>query len=84
MDEDEGLAQEAVVRQRGDMQNGYSVAEATQGSALAVARLYDLKDRKDVVEKPADPPAKRMQEAKTQPNGEGTSAWTSTALPRTS
>ena len=83
----EELAQEAVVLQRGYLDNGYSLSEATQRAATAVAKLHDLRDRKAVVEKPATPPAKRVLDAKTQqkvakattappplagkPNGEG-------------
>src|SRR5690606_25700345 len=50
----EELAQEAVVLQRGYMQNGYTVAEATQRAATAVAKLHGLQDRKAPAEKPAD------------------------------
>lgn len=64
---DEELAQEAVVLQRGYLDNGYSLSEATQRAATAVAKLYALEDRKAVAAKPAEPPpAKRVLDAKTQ------------------
>src|SRR5690606_2427308 len=47
-------------------QNGYTLAEATQRAATAVAKLHGLQDRKAAAEKPADPPAKRVQKAKAQ------------------
>src|SRR5690606_36507706 len=62
----EELAQEAVILQRGYMQNGHTAAEATQRAATAIAKLHGLQDRKVAAEKPADSPAKRVLDAKTQ------------------
>lgn len=43
---DEDLSQEAVDLQRGYLNRGYSLTEATVKAAEAVAKLYDLEDRK--------------------------------------
>src|SRR5690606_12577221 len=61
----EDIAAEAVLLQRGYMQNGYTLAEATQRAATAVAKLHGLQDRKAAAEKPATLQAKGVHEAKT-------------------
>lgn len=62
---DEELGAESVELQRSYLNRGYSLAEATRKAGEAVAKLYDLQDRR--AEQPSAKPAseKRAQQAKT-------------------
>lgn len=62
----EELGTESVELQRSYLNRGYTLAEATRKAAEAVAKLYDLDDRTAEKSAPKAPPAKKIQQAKTQ------------------
>ena len=63
---DEELGAESVELQRSYLNRGYSLAEATRKAGEAVAKLYDLQDRRAEQPSPTPAPAKKVQQAKTQ------------------
>lgn len=63
---DEELGAESVELQRSYLNRGYSLAEATRKAGEAVAKLYDLQDRRAEQPSPTLPPVKKAQQAKTQ------------------